>query len=88
MIAHGGLIGKVCELKGCGGEADFSTAGHKGVSGFGRNGDSRFGWKEKQQQLRFGLERIGLRGMIVTLGVLRCAQNDGKRLIAVKTNVR
>jgi hypothetical protein len=28
--------------------------------------------------LRFRLERIGIRGLIVTLGILRCAQNDGK----------
>jgi hypothetical protein len=30
--------------------------------------------------LRFRLERIGIRGMIMTLGILRCAQNDGKDL--------
>jgi hypothetical protein len=43
------------------------------------------GLVEKQRRLRFRLERIGLRGMIATLGVLRYAQNDGKDLIAAET---
>jgi hypothetical protein len=44
----------------------------------------RFRW-ERFRWERFRWERIEQRGMMVTLGVLRCAQNDGKKLIAAKT---
>src|SRR5260370_14199371 len=69
--------------EGLGREANFSTAAHdETVSSFGRNDGSFFCGREnrQRQRLRFGLERTEQRRMVVTLGILRCAQNDGKDL--------
>jgi hypothetical protein len=52
------------------------------VSSFGRNDVCLFRDRENRlgQRRRFRLEITGRRRMVVTLGILRCAQNDGKDL--------
>jgi hypothetical protein len=51
------------------------------VTGFGRNDGSFVWWENTQRRLRFQAERIERRWLVVTLGILRCGQNDGKDLM-------
>jgi hypothetical protein len=63
----------------------LDCAAHRDVSGFGRNDDSWSGCEEKTAEIQAGKDRSSRNGgrnggMIVTLGIVRCAQNDGKDL--------
>jgi hypothetical protein len=37
-------------------------------------------WEKRQLRLRFWVERTERRWLVVTIGILRCAQNDGRNL--------
>jgi hypothetical protein len=63
--------------------ADFSAVLlTKGLSSFGRNDDAFWFWVVFDEELRVEIrvERIERRCMVVSLGILRFAQNDGKEL--------
>jgi hypothetical protein len=56
------------------------AAHDEAVCSFGRNDGCSLGLGEQAITVEVQAERAGRRWIVVTLGVLRCAQNDGKNL--------
>jgi hypothetical protein len=75
-----GWIRRILQMEGCGEKRISPLRRSQSVNGFGRKW--RFVvWVEGKAttvEIQVGKDRYS--GMILTLGILRCAQNDGKDL--------